>query len=195
MGYSQVYILNLALMGVGAAQISSIEEASQEALVCKAQWGIAVASLLGMHEWSFAKKSASLAEDASFEMFDERYAYAYKIPTDFLRMTRGTTRPINYERRGDVLVSNESPFKIEYIYRIENPGVLPEYFVTALAAYISSQIALPLAKKGSRAVNYYQLFSIKLDMAKNEDAQQGKETDEEEHGATDQSDTFLSSRT
>ena len=193
--YSKVKICNLALTaGLGANPITSFTEGTKEADLCNDLFDLLRDMLLAAHPWDFAKKWVSLAEDASYTIMDARYSYAYAPPSDYIRPVRGETRPINFERRGAVLLSNDSPLKLEYIYRIEDTTLYPIYFVNALAALIRANVAGPLAKKGAKTTNWWNLYGIVFEQAKALDGQESKPTAEENHGHTDDTDTFLSSR-
>lgn len=155
-----VQICNLALYPLGGTPISSLDEGSKEADLCKDLYPTMVLTVLSAHKWSFAKKEVSLAESSTYEMLDTRFEFAYQLPADYVRMSRPEKRGVIYERRGQYLATNESPFSIEYIASITDTILFPEMFAQAVAARLSVPMAQTLTRKG--APTWKDLYTIYL---------------------------------
>lgn len=83
---SELSIWNLGLARVGnAANVSSPSEASREAELCRQFYGIALNSLLELHDWNFAttRDFLALTEDPSPWA---RWAYRYAAPANAVRV-------------------------------------------------------------------------------------------------------------
>ena len=191
---SKVEIANLPILDLGGNAISSFTEGSKEANLVSAYWNAVRDEMLGKFNWSFAKKWLSLAEDTGYDIMRDDYEYAYTLPSDYIRDVLSGTREINYVRKGTNILSNETPFNLEYIWRIEDTTLWPLYFDEVVAARLRSRLAIPLSKKGTKTTDWYQMYLLELDQAKTQDAMQGKPTTEEINGHTADTDTILQSR-
>ena len=192
---TKVEICNLALYPLGGNAISSLTEGTKEANLCNDLYLNMLKVVISAHKWNFAKKEVSLAESATYTMLDERFEYAYQLPSGFIRMSRTSTRGTIYERRGEVLCTNETPFVIEYITLIEDVNLFPEMFAHAVAARLSVPMAQPLVRKGSPgAIELLKLYFAVLGEAKLEDSQNEKPYLDDSVVHTESSDTWLKSR-
>jgi len=189
---NKVQICNLALTPIGGTLISSLDEGSKEADLCKELYPTMVLVVLSAHKWNFAKKEVSLAESSTYTMLDDRFEFAYQLPADFNRLSRTSERGVVYERRGQYLVTNETPFSIEYIAEIEDEILFPELFAQAVAARLSVPLAQPLARKGAPTwQDLYKMYLILLDDAKLADAQDEKPYPADSVGHTADTDTWI----
>ena len=166
-------IANIAIRDIGATPISDIDtDTSKEAQVVRTYWDAVVDECLSGHKWSFAKKMLAWAADGDYDMVDARYQYAYVKPTDYIRMSMMNVKDTRYQIRGDHLLTNASPFLTEYIYRHVNAIKWPSYFYLVVAAHLASFIALPLAKKGSKKVDWAEMYLFRLQLGKDKDSQE-----------------------
>ena len=92
MAYSQVSITNVALGRIGArGQITSINDASPNAVKALAVWDFVFQEVLAERDWKFAKTRAQLQLSPVTPLYTYRYAWA--LPTDLLRFVRPVKRP------------------------------------------------------------------------------------------------------
>lgn len=171
MALNETDIANIAVRDVGASEISDIDtDTGKVASTVRTYWDAVVDEVLRAHKWTFARKMKALAADADYDMVDDRYAYAYQKPADYIRMSRMNIAGTNFEIRGNHLLTNVSPFIVEYIYRHENVIRWPSYFYMALAAHLASFIALPLSGKGTKKVDWSGIYIFRLEEGKIADA-------------------------
>lgn len=88
MAFSVVGIANLALRRIGVARISSITEGTEQADDANGSWEYIRKEVLESREWRFAKERVALAQNSSTPVV--KYDYAYDLPSDFLRIAKGT---------------------------------------------------------------------------------------------------------
>jgi len=86
MAYSQVGIVNLALIKIGSKRITAMSENSEPAIVANAIWQYIRDEVLEAKDWRFAKLRVALAQNATTPAYG--YDYAYTLPTDFIRLCR-----------------------------------------------------------------------------------------------------------
>lgn len=192
---SQVDICNVAILDVGGNTINAIDEGSREAELCDHYWEMFVDEVLSEHTWNFAKQWVALAEEAGYSMVDSEYGYAYELPSDYVRMSRMEDKKSLYEVRGTTLLTNVEDCLIEYIKRVDDVMAFPPGFRMALIARLRAALAIPLARKGTKAIDWMNLYlSVDLPRAKTKDAMEGNQSEESLHQHTDENDTWLASR-
>jgi hypothetical protein len=101
------------------------------------------------------------------------YRHAFTIPSDCLRLIRMEKSDANFVREGDMILTNEDEFKIQYIARITDTTMYTPAFNSAFAARLASEIAFPLTNSVPIAKDMYKLYLEKLKVAKGVDAQEG----------------------
>lgn len=152
---SEVEICNLALIHIGTARISSFDDRSEPARVCKLLYALARDDLLRGHSWGFTKRYEALAELSTVTTY--RYDYAYTYPADCL-LARGiyravpTADPIPFqivskaEGNGKEIWTNEVDAVLEYTKRITDTNVFDIQFTIALGHYLATLLAPTLVK-------------------------------------------------
>lgn len=193
---NRVQICNLAIYPLGGNAITALTENSKEANLCNDLYLSMVKIVLGAHKWNFAKKEVTLAEATDYEMLDDRFEYAYQLPSDYIRLSRPEERDVVFERRGRVLATNETPFSIEYIASITDESLFSDLFAQAVAARLSVPLAQPLARKGSPgSKDLYIFYLTMLQDAMMEDAQDEKPDQADSVKHTNETDSWLKART
>lgn len=143
---SEVDIANRALQKLGADQIVSLTQDSENARAVNLCYSYIRDAELRAHPWNFAIKRASLAADATAPAFG--YSYAYTLPSDCLRLLPPDVE-VNYNSHdwqieGRKIMTNDgAPLEIRYIKREEDPNQYDSLFVECL----SSKIAVELCEK------------------------------------------------
>lgn len=153
-------ICSLALMRIGSktgiADVTT--EQSKEGKLCRIIYPLAVDTVLREFPWNFATRRVSLAQVSGATCTNWEYVYAY--PTDCLRIdsivVEGSRMPtigykVQYEVGFDgtqkVIFCDSDSVEIIYRSRVEDFQVWDPCAVSALAWYIASELAMPLASK------------------------------------------------
>lgn len=162
---SIVSICNLALSRLGTrATIASLDEASTEARVCKANYAQTRDELLRAFDWNFARRVETLALRS--ESAPSGWSYAYSMPNRCARF-RGiwsgpgqTGAPVDWATGGIsdsggndavAIFTNQSEAEGIYTRIIENSELFSAGFVTALSWRLAEAIALPITTRDSIA--------------------------------------------
>ena len=107
MSYSELGIVNLALMRIGVARITSSDwstPVTQQSLDATAAWEYVRDEVLEVADWRFAKTRAQLEQRYETPQFG--FDYAYTLPLNFLRFVR--------PNREDIPVHPSDPMFINY---------------------------------------------------------------------------------
>lgn len=130
-------------------------------------------AVLSAYGWSFALGQVVLARLETDPVAD--YAYAYQLPTDFLRAlsagSGGRGRGLNYRIARGALHTDASEVILTYIFRPEEEE-FPPYFDQVLIARLAAEFTIPVTESTSRAETMYRLAEKEFERARQIDAQQ-----------------------
>lgn len=166
MAASEVSICNMALTKLGGSIIISLNDESNEAKLCKANYDSCRDAVLEERDWTFAverKILPALSEAPSFY-----FSSASQLPSDCIRVLgvykSGISRtPIEWSLEGRKILSNYAPLYVKYIKRVTDPNIMSPGFIKALAARLEWELCVPLTGNVNLAnlkkANYYDLLA------------------------------------
>ncbi|HHJ80413.1 MAG TPA: hypothetical protein ENJ65_02135, partial [Candidatus Tenderia electrophaga] len=138
---SEVQICNQALSFLGAQLITSLDDNTVPAQLCKLHYAPLRDTVLSDGNWTFAMARRRLSADPTPPEFG--WSNRYRLPNDLLRVVRvftdasiGARRSgVEHQREGDFLLVNYGgPLYLQYIARITDPSKFSPGFIQALAA-------------------------------------------------------------
>lgn len=197
MATSETEIVNLALVRIGHKRtITSLDEGTPDADVCKVLYGPTRDAVLQAHPWNFAIRRAALSRSADAPAFEFQYKFALPsgpTPPYCLKVIRtsweaipatgswvysepfvsGYTSLAPYRIEGRWLLANEETCAIEYVARIKDVSQFSEMFVNALSLKLSAELAMPLADNQQLVRTMAELYQDALREARTADAQEG----------------------
>ncbi|GJM01964.1 MAG: hypothetical protein DHS20C08_04650 [Rhodomicrobium sp.] len=186
---STAALCNRFLTRIGANEISSLDQESKEARVCKANFEYLRDDVNSAHAWGFALKLGTLAQSASSPEWGATYQYA--IPTDLLGFitSKGEIQGLEepYRIVGDYIVTNAATVQIEYVSRVENLNKWTPQAREALISRMQAELASGLTGSSGGVKAYWDMYIEKLSIA---GAYNGAESTPREFIV----DTWLSSR-
>lgn len=177
MALSEVDICNLALGWVGGNLITSLDDATNEARLCKAMYESSRDAALEDRDWTFATSRKYLTPLASAPAFG--YSKAFQLPSDCLRVIQVDSdadfnNGENWTREEDTILANVSALYIRYIKQITNPAKFSPGFSHACAARLAADLAIPIAGSKELQALMQDLYIYKRDNAGTSDNMQGK---------------------
>lgn len=176
-------VVNNALRRLGAVQISSIDADVEQARQASAVYDNVVRSELEAHCWFFAKKMAKLPASAVAPEY--KYALAYPLPNDFIRLVelegkwafstiRGPdANPIPlYDLVGRTLMTDlPAPLTVMYIQDVSaDPTVWSPLFVNVVASALALELAMSLTKSQEQVDLCAKRYQSDLDRARKSNA-------------------------
>jgi hypothetical protein len=181
-GTSVISICNLALARLGQGQtITSLTEDSQAAQFCSSFYEQARDEALVEYPWPFALRRVTLAVVETAPNDD--WAFSYRRPTGCLTIRRvlsglsRNARPLTFEPGGDdsggLIYTDYDAAAMEYIARVENPGLYPPKFVHALAWRLAADLAGPLQRSPAFESTAMQNYRMALSEARMHAANEG----------------------
>lgn len=149
---SVIEICNMALSHTGrSGDIASLDERTDEAVLCKQFYNPAVLKLLRDFPWPFATKRLPLVLVSDLRQDENSlFDYAYRYPADCIKPRlvprvdrRYVTGEEGYEFResrdelGRLIETNADMAQLEYTQSVDNSEIFPEDFVLALSYYLA----------------------------------------------------------
>lgn len=130
-------IFNLALDRIGSTvEVRSAGDETVEFRVCEREYAPALARVLNLFPWACCRKRAALPRLADAPAFG--WAYAYKLPEDYIQLV-STEEQEAFQIEGGAVLTNTVTCRIVYV----TGNVLPEN----LAAHVADLLVLELAKR------------------------------------------------
>ncbi|MXP63709.1 hypothetical protein E0493_10155 [Roseomonas sp. M0104] len=173
MALSALVLCSRALLKIGAQPIASFDEGTAEAEVAAHLYPLVCDALLSAHPWSFATGQMELPRLVETPHAD--YAYAYQLPSDFLRVLSagegGRGRGLAYRLNESRLHTNASQVTLTYLFRPAESG-FPAFFAAALVARLAAEFCIPLTESSSRTEMLHRLAETEFRRARAADSQQ-----------------------
>ena len=177
---SPVDVCNLALSWLSGNHITSLDDPQQEARICKAVYDRIRKSLLNTGHFAFASRRTIYSTPLT-EVPEWGYDFAFKIPTDVLKVTecyRDTAlhsinedSVVEWAQVGDEIHTNWSLVLVSEIVDVTNVDKWSNLFEQAMAARIAADICLAITQNRSMQADMWSLFESKMNEASGQDNQ------------------------
>jgi hypothetical protein len=156
---SPIDICNLALGKLGARRITSFDNSSEEAQLCRIEYPHQRDCLLRDHNWNFALARATLPADPVAPAFG--YERSYELPADCSRLVEVGERrlrigddPYDFDPRGDfivegrsILTNREAPLQVRYVRRLTPTELYDDSFVDAIVWHLAAALCMPITQQ------------------------------------------------
>lgn len=168
---SNVSICNQALSWLGAQLITSLDDNTAEAKLCKANYADIRDAITEAHDWTFAITRYNLPKNATAPV--NGYSASFQIPPEVLRVLSVSDND-DWGIEGQDIVTNEASVKMKAIARVTDPNRFSPLFIQALANRLAADLSIPLTQSKSLQKQHYALYQSKMDEAVTNDGLQGK---------------------
>ncbi len=178
---SEVSICNLALSWLGQPAITSLDDQSTNAELCKLNYPHLRDVLLSERQWVFAVLRHT-SETADKPEFGE--GFKHSIPPEYLRVSRVYRNveafdpnkwrtALGWRREGEFIIAVEEIIYMWGTQQLTDTGLFSPMFTQALAARIAADLCMPITENSTLQSKMYQLYLAKLSDAAASDAVQG----------------------
>ena len=163
-GDTKVSICSDALIMLGAAEISSLNEGTDEAKVADRLYDDIKIMALSMYPWSWSFKKTALAR--SVDAPTNEWAYQYPLPGDIIAGPRalfdstgtGIIPVTEWEKFGAYIYTDYDTVVIDYQWDVSE-SLMPSYFVKLLKYMLAWHFAEPVTDQITKA-QYWQGVAI-----------------------------------
>lgn len=177
---SEVSICNQALGWLGENPITSLDDPTRNANLCRDNYPFLRDAVLEERMWTFATARAS---STVADLDDWGVQYLHPIPLEWLAVYRVYCTPgetpeqgvpaAGWRREGEYILSRETTIYMWGIKRISDTGKFTQLFVQALAARMAADLAMPLTEDRKKQADAWGLYQSKLREAAARDGAQG----------------------
>lgn len=140
---TDILICNKALIRLGADQISSLDDGTPTANLCKTLYAPLRDEVMTNSRWKFAKKLVQIGALSTAPAF--KYNYAFQIPSDCLLVRGVETDPWDVSE-GQIFCNDPGPINVEYTQQVTDPTQWDPTFGDALSWRISVELSMPLTQ-------------------------------------------------
>jgi len=190
MADSPVAICNQALGWVGGDLITSLDDESKEAKLCKANYELLRDAVLEEREWTFAVERIELAKVSEDPVYG--WGAMFQIPPRVIRIlqisgsatglsaiTRGGTgmgqeSRLEWNREGDKVMCNAGAVFARCLVQVKDTNKFSPAFSQALAARMAMDLAIPIASSRLLQKDMAQMYGEKIRLAAGTDGMQGR---------------------
>jgi len=139
---TEIDICNLALRKVGAQTIMALDEASENARLCRQFYPRVRDTVLRLYPWNCATRRAKLAAAAEAPAFG--WAKQYPLPVDCLFVQRMEYQDIPFKIEGRMLLTDWAEANIIYTARLEDVSQYDNLLVQAIYTMLAAEISTSL---------------------------------------------------
>jgi len=162
---SGVDICNMALQILGTRKISSFDDETVEARLCKTQYPLSRMSLLREHPWNFAIKRVDLAPLSDKPVFG--WTHQFEKPGDFIRLLEVMDQTVgDYIFEGNKILANTNILNIRYVSNVTEAFFFDTEFISVLAYHLAVELFEALDGTVSKKESYQRAFDNLLSKAK-----------------------------
>lgn len=168
---SVVGIWNAALVSLGVDRVMSPTEDSETAKKCNEIYADVRDEETEMHPWNFAVTRKACALTATSPTYE--YTYAYQVPSDCLRILEIETNEDDYQREGDLILTDVTSLNVKYIKQVTDANAMTPSFRGVLSARMKYELAYSLTGTKTMTLELYEVLKKIRKNAKAIDAQEG----------------------
>lgn len=167
----RVTICNHALAKVGEQRITSLDDDTKNAILCKLHYQQTLDEVIRNHRWNCCTKRTELAADVEAPAFD--FQYQYTLPIDCIRVIRLEDPRETFVVEGRKLLTDTSPCKIQYLFRVEDENLFDPLFIKVLTLEIAIKLAYNLTETRTMVEGLYEEAKMAWVEARSMDAHEG----------------------
>lgn len=168
---SVVDICNKGLDKVGHGPITSLDDGTKAANLCKRNWSTIRDQVLRDHPWNFAVKRAILAPSVTAPAWG--FTASFPLPATCLRLLEVRDMSTGeYEVEGKAILSNETALYIRYIDQITDPNTFDALFIDAAACRLAFELCESLTQSNTKKNALWEEYQDSLTRAMRVDGQE-----------------------
>ncbi len=180
MASSVVAICNQALDMLGAEPITSLDDGSKSATLCKRNYPLARDAALRSYPWNCALGRQALAALATAPAWG--FSHAFGLPEDCLRLLDvdgEITVGLRWRVEGNtVLADTAGPLRVRYVRRIDDATLFDALLVQAIAARLAAIVSFAITGKDSFSARLLGVADAAVREASRIDAREQSQDDE-----------------
>lgn len=164
-------ICNFALDKLGHGSITSTNDGTKAADLCKRNWDLVRDQVLRDHPWNFATKRYVTSPVVASPVWG--FSYEHPLPSDYLRLLEIKLLSTGeYVIEGKSILSNESALYLRYIARVIDPTQYDALFLDAVSSRLAFELCEALTQSNTKKEQLWNQYDDALVRARRVDAQE-----------------------
>ncbi len=161
-GQSIIGIYNIALIELGEDPAVSTTDNIKAINLCNARYADSRQAVIRMHPWNCTKKFAQLAANPNPPAF--KYANAYDLPGDFIRMFDIADNPeANWEVVGNQLMTDETaPLNVRYHFDLQDVTRFDALFARVVGYDLALEIGPSIVRDDAKMKRISDKLNAKI---------------------------------
>lgn len=172
MAVTKTEISNMALGMLGAQLLSDFDtDQSNAGRLCRLYYPTALNCLLEDMPYTFAVKQIVLSTELQdAPLFG--YSVAYELPDDFIQIVETEYPDSTWQIHGHTIHTNDSSFKMRYVYALEDTNRFSAHFTQALTAKMAMLLAMGITRNPDYVKMMGKLYEEAVAYARHRDSMQ-----------------------
>ena len=174
---SEVDLCCNALGQLGEEGITSLDDNSKKARVCKRFYPDTRDSVLRTYPWRCATEFQTLTQLSGADaIIGSEFTLTYQLPTNpwcLRALLLNNDKSVRWEVIGRKLCTDEPTVTLRFIKRVTDPGMFDTLLYDAISSRIAMKLAYPITGKPDLAPAMWKLYELVLDEARAIDSQEG----------------------
>jgi hypothetical protein len=176
---SEVELCNSALLQLGQSAITSMDDASNAARLCKRFYPSVRDAVLRAYPWRCAIAFQNLGLLAGVDAIPSTataFSYTFQLPVSpwcLRALLINGDRTLSWEVIGRKLLCDESSVNLRFIYRVTDPGNFDALLEDAISSRLASLLSFPITGNPEMSKTLYALYMEKLREARSIDSMEG----------------------
>lgn len=174
---SEVDLCNNALGQLGEEGITSLDDNSKKARICKRFYPDTRDTVLRAYPWRCAIEFQDLTQLSGIDVITgSEFAYTYQLPTDpwcLRALLLNNDKSIMWEVIGRKLCTDEPTVNLRFIKRVTDPGSFDTLLYDSISARMAMKLAYPITGKPDLSPTMWKLYDLILGEARAIDSQEG----------------------
>lgn len=173
---TDIDICNSALIFLGVEPISSLSDATKQAVLCNAKYQKVKKRVLKAHPWNFAIYRETLTDNGNTP--DHEFGFEFDMPADCLRIIQVYDHfdEFGYRIEANKLLSNQQTLKVKYIKNVAE-SEFTEDFAELLALELAVDLSYFLVQSEPVRQGIRDMLKERLRDTRSFDAQEGTPED------------------
>ena len=176
---SKTSICNQAISRCGGNLILTVDDGSDEANLCKANFDAMREIVLEEHDWTFAIRRYKLSPSV-VDAPANQYANSFLVPAEVIHIIRAGADPddrkrntTNWRKEEGYIIADASILYVKAVVNVTDVATFSPMFRQAVALRLAAEIAVPLTADKGLQRSLMSEYGIVLDGAASRDGQIG----------------------
>lgn len=172
---TKLELCNAAILRLGSSPITSLDDNTKRAKLCKLEYERVKADLISNHPWRFSLKRVILDTDLGPDLFGV-WGSSFDLPSDYYRAYRVEMIQPEYTIEGNILYANTLPVHLQYMAEVDEDD-FRSYFNEVIILKLALDLSYNLIQSNEVTSRLQEQYERALSSARTYNAQEASPHD------------------